>query len=154
MMSRGGILAVVRPVSRGRKAKKRNKPAKRIAPVSPVAGTEPCDCPVCADPPVELSQLVDGILVGVRDDAPPEDLITVERGAALTVAMCEMAGEEYEDALVAGFVPEFESRAETGALVMLLGLGSVCGDRVERRRRTRSAGWPEPASNRRAGRSS
>jgi hypothetical protein len=77
-----------------------------------------------------LSQLVDGILVDVADDAGPDDPITVEFGAALFVAMCEMAGEEYEDALVAGFVPEFESRADTGALVMLLGLGSICGGRV------------------------
>lgn len=70
------------------------------------------------------------MLADVTGDAVPADPLTVEFGAGLFVAMCELAGEEYEDALVHGFVPEFESRADSGALVMLRGLGSVCGGRA------------------------
>jgi hypothetical protein len=125
-----GILAAMSPVSRGRKSKKRNKSGGRLAPVSLVTDTEPCDCPTCAGPPVELSELVDGILVDVADDTLPADPIAAEFGASLFVAMCEMAGEEYEDALADGFVPEFESRADSSALIMLLALGSVCGGRA------------------------
>lgn len=116
------------PVSRGRKSKKRNRPGG--PPVSLVTDTEPCDCPACAGMPVELSELVDGILADVPDDDPLADPITAEFGAALVVAMCEMAGEEYDDALADGFVPEFESRAGTRALIMLLAFGSVCGGRA------------------------
>ncbi|WP_291415265.1 plasmid pRiA4b ORF-3 family protein [Actinophytocola sp.] len=117
-------------MSRGRKPKKRNKSVGRPAPVRLVTDTEPCDCPACAGPPVELSELVDGILVDVADDALPADPIAAEFGAALFVAMCELAGEEYEDALADGFVPEFESRADPAALIMLLALGSVCDGRA------------------------
>jgi hypothetical protein len=129
-MPRGGIIAAMSPVSRGRKPKKRNKSMGRSAPVSLVADTEPCDCPACAGPPVELSELVDGMLADVVDGGLPTDPIAAEFGAALFVAMCELAGEEYENALVDGFVPEFESRTDTGALIMLLALGSVCGGRA------------------------
>ncbi|HYQ62661.1 plasmid pRiA4b ORF-3 family protein [Actinophytocola sp.] len=118
------------PESRGRKPKKRDKSAVRSAPLSLVADTEPCDCPACAGPPVELSELVDGILAAVADGAFPTDPMAAEFGAALFVAMCELAGEDYEDALVHGFVPEFESRADSAALIMLLALGSVCGGRA------------------------
>jgi pRiA4b ORF-3-like protein len=130
LMSRDGILGAVSPESRGRKPEKRDKSVARPAPVSLVADTEPCDCPACAGPPVELSELVDGILADVADDALSTDPIAAEFGAALFVAMCELAGEDYEDALVDGFVPEFESRADSGALIMLLALGSVCGGRA------------------------
>ncbi|MFL6126241.1 plasmid pRiA4b ORF-3 family protein [Actinophytocola sp.] len=99
-------------------------------PVSPVVDTDPCGCPACAGPPVELSELVDGILADVADEALPAEPMVAEFGAALFVAMCEMAGEAYEDALVDGFVPEFESRADAAALIMLLALGSVCGGRA------------------------
>jgi len=128
-MPRGGIIAAMSPVSRGRKPKKRTKSVGRPAPVSLVADAEPCDCPACAGPPVELPELVDGMLAHMADGALPADPIMAEFGAALFVAMCELAGEEYEDALVDGFVPEFEARADPGALIMLLALGSVCGGR-------------------------
>jgi len=118
------------PVSRERKPKKRTKSVGRPALVSLVADEEPCDCPACAGPPVELPELVDGMLADMADNALPADPIMAEFGAALFVAMCELAGEEYEDALVGGFVPEFESRADAGALIMLLALGSVCGGRA------------------------
>jgi hypothetical protein len=116
-------------VSRGRKPKKRKKSVGRPAPVSLVADPEPCDCPACTGPPIELSELVDGILADVTNDALPADPMAAEFGAALFVAMCELAGEDFEDALVNGFVPEFESRADTAALIMLLALGSVCDGR-------------------------
>ena len=118
------------PVSRGRKSKKRNKSGERLTPLSLVPDSEPCDCPACAGPPAELSELVDGILADIADDARPADPIAAEFAAALFVAMCEMAGAEYEDALADGFVPEFESRKDSRALIMLLSLGSVCGGRA------------------------
>jgi hypothetical protein len=129
-MPYGGILAAVSPASRGPKSKKRTKSARRPTPVSLVADTEPCDCPACAGLPVELSELVDGMLADIAGDGPPADPITIEFGAALFAAMCELAGENYEDALAHGFVPELESRAVTAALVVLLALGSVCDGRA------------------------
>jgi hypothetical protein len=44
-----------------------------------------------------------------RADPLSTDPVVAEFGAASFVAMCELAVEEYEDALVNGFVPEFES---------------------------------------------
>jgi hypothetical protein len=125
-----GIIAGMSPVSRERKLKKRNNSVAPPVPCSLVADPEPCDCPACTGSPVELSELVDGILADVTNDALAADPIAAEFGASLFVAMCEMAGEPYEDALVEGFVPELESRANSGALIMLLALGSVCGGRV------------------------
>ncbi|MGB3440020.1 MAG: plasmid pRiA4b ORF-3 family protein [Actinophytocola sp.] len=95
-----------------------------------MADTEPCDCPVCAGPPVELSELVDGILADVADDALPADPIAAEFCAALLVAICDMAGGGYEEALADGFVPELEARKDSRALIMLLALGSICGGRA------------------------
>lgn len=83
-----------------------------------------------AGPPVEVSEIVDQILADVGDETLPGDPVAAEFGAASFVAMCELAGEDYEDALADGFVPELESRAEGAALVMLLALGSVCDGRA------------------------
>lgn len=92
--------------------------------------TRPCECPDCAGPPVELSELVDMMLPDVGDDVLPADPLMAEFAASLFIGMCETSGEDYEDALVDGFVPEFESRADTSALVMLLALGSICDGRA------------------------
>jgi hypothetical protein len=110
---------------RGRKPKKRNKSVGRASPIA----TQPCNCSACAGLAPDVSGLVDGVLADFR---VPDDPLVAEFGAALVVAMCELAGEKYEDALVDGFVPEFESRANSGALVMLLALGSTCAGRAAR----------------------
>jgi hypothetical protein len=115
------------PVSRSRKPKKGKKPARRSAPVSPV---EPCDCPACSDENVDLSVVVDGILADASDLVVVADPLEAEFGAAMFVAMGELAGDGFEDAMVDGFVPEFESRADTPALIMLSAFGSVCDGRV------------------------
>ena len=41
-----------------------------------------------------------------------------------------VAGESFEEALVGGFIPEFEARASPEALAMLLAIGSVAEDRA------------------------
>jgi hypothetical protein len=76
------------------------------------------------------------MLTGVTEDALPTDPLTAEFAAAVLIAMCELTSEGYEDALAYGLVPEFESRADLGALIMLLALGSVCDGTVGEAART------------------
>lgn len=118
-----GKLCPMSPTSRSRKPKKRNKSAGRPGPVAPVG---PCDCPACAGQDIDPSEMIDAMLADVRAVAEDLDPLGAEYLAAMFVAMCELTGEDYEDALAEGFVPEFEARADTAALIMLRALGSIC----------------------------
>lgn len=102
----------------------------QLVSVSAVGEQDGCDCPACSGPPASLSELVDEVLEDVPDDVEPVDPLSVEFGAAMFVATCALSGEGYEDALADVFVPEFESRASSAALLLLLALGSVCDGRA------------------------
>ncbi|HEV8555209.1 MAG TPA: hypothetical protein VGR06_02275, partial [Actinophytocola sp.] len=115
------------PVSRRRKTKKSNKIARQRVLTGPFADTEPCDCPACSGEGVDVPELVDQMLGGFGE-AEPTDPMETELAAAALVAMFEVAGGE--DALIGGLIPEFEAKATTPALTLLLAIASVAGDRV------------------------
>ncbi|HEV2779593.1 MAG TPA: plasmid pRiA4b ORF-3 family protein [Actinophytocola sp.] len=137
------------PVSRGRKPKKRKKTAKRPAPVGPLATLESCDCPVCTGQEFDLSTLIDDLLADAAGLAERADPMAAELLAAGLVALCELSGEPFDDALADGIVPHIEDTATTDALILLLALGSVADGRAGKAAgaaadRLAAAGVPRP----------
>ncbi|MGH4024851.1 MAG: plasmid pRiA4b ORF-3 family protein [Pseudonocardiaceae bacterium] len=118
------------PVSRGRKGRKGKKPARRPALPDVLGGPDECDCPACSGADFDPQRLIDELLAGAGDLIGSEDPLDVETAGAAFLAIGEVAGEAFEEALVGGFIPAFEAQAGREAVAMLLAIGSVAGDRV------------------------
>ena len=121
------------PVSRGRKGKNKNKTAKSAR--QPVAldlfsAHDTCDCPACSGEDFDPRRLIDEVLSGAADLVTSADPLEAEIAGSVFVSIGAMAGEEFDEALVGGFIPEFEARACPEAVAMLLAIGSVAPDRV------------------------
>ncbi|MGH3903482.1 MAG: plasmid pRiA4b ORF-3 family protein [Pseudonocardiaceae bacterium] len=110
------------PVSRGRKGRKKTKSTRRPAVVG--AQVE-CDCPACSGEDFDPQWLIDELLEGAGELIGSEDPLDAETAGAAFLSIGEVAGEAFEEALVGGFIPEFEARASTDAVAMLLAIGSV-----------------------------
>ena len=121
------------PVSRGRKGKNKNKTAKSAR--QPVAldlfsAPDTCDCPACSGEDFDPRRLIDEVLTGAADLVTSADPLEAEIAGSVFVSIGALAGEEFTEALVGEFIPEFEARACPETVAMLLAIGSVAPDRV------------------------
>src|SRR5690606_27968276 len=82
----------------------------------------------CTGEDIDPEQLIDDLMKDSEDLAEAADPLDAEVGAAALLAIGETAGEEFQQALLAGFIPRFEARASTGTTAMLLGIAAVAGD--------------------------
>lgn len=110
------------PVSRGRKGRKKTS-RSRSTPLS-VVGADDCDCPACTGDPTNPDDLVDELLAGIGELLDSDDPIEAELLAATFVAIGAVA-DGFEEALLEGFIPQFEARSSAEATAMLLALGGV-----------------------------
>ena len=115
------------PVSRGRKGRKSRKPTRQLAPPVALGAQDECGCPACSGADFDPQQLIDELVAGAGELIEAEDPLDAEIAGAAFVSIGEVLGEDFEEALVGGFIPEFEARATPEALVMLLAIGSVAG---------------------------
>ena len=118
------------PVSRGRKGRKSRKPTRQLAPPVALGAQDECGCPACSGADFDPQQLIDELVAGAGELIEAEDPLDAEIAGAAFVSIGEVLGEDFEEALVGGFIPEFEARATPEALVMLLAIGSVADSRV------------------------
>ena len=121
------------PVSRGRKGKNKTKTAKSAR--QPVAldrfsAPDTCDCPACSGEDFDPRRLIDEVLTGAADLLTSADPLEAEIAGSVFVSIGAMADDEFTEALVGEFIPEFEARACPEAVAMLLAIGSVAPDRV------------------------
>jgi len=117
------------PVSRGRKGKQNKKSARRPALPDVFDAAGVCDCPACSDADFDPQQLIDELVAGATDLVESEDPLEAEVVGAAFVSIGAFVGEEFEEALVSGFIPQLEARATPAALAMLLAVGSVAAGR-------------------------
>src|SRR6476620_6187647 len=105
------------PVSRGRKGKNKNKTTKSAR--QPVAldlfsAPDTCDCPACSGADLDPRRLIDEVLGGAADLVTSADPLDAELAGSVFVSIGamagEQAGEEFNEALVGEFIPEFEAR--------------------------------------------
>ena len=118
------------PVSRGRKGKRSKKSARRPALPYVLSAPGECECPLCSGADFDLRRLIDGLIAAAADLTESEDPLDAEIVGAALMSIGARAGEGFEEALVGGFIPEFEARASSEALAMLLAIGSVAEDRA------------------------
>jgi hypothetical protein len=128
--SRSGRLVWMSPVSRSRKAKRKKKSTQRPTRLDVVSGSDGCDCPSCSGADFDEQELIDGVVAGAADLVRSDDPLDAEILGAAFMTVGANAGEAFERALIEGFVPQFEGRASTGALAMLLAIGSVAPDQA------------------------
>ncbi|MGH3916912.1 MAG: plasmid pRiA4b ORF-3 family protein [Pseudonocardiaceae bacterium] len=131
------------PVSRGRKGRKNTKSLRRIAP------REECDCPECSAEDFDPQRLIDDLITSAGDLIDSQDPLDAELVGAAFVSIGAGVGETFDEALVNGFIPQFEARASTEAIAMLLAVGSVTQGRVRQAAsaaadRLVAAGVPQP----------
>jgi len=117
------------PASRGRKGKQNKKSIPRTAR-DVLGGPDECDCPACSGADFDPQQLIDELVAGAADLLESEDPLDAEVMGAAFVSVGALAGEEFDEALVDGFIPQFEARASSQALAMLLAIASVAPGRA------------------------
>ncbi|HET8661967.1 MAG TPA: plasmid pRiA4b ORF-3 family protein [Micromonosporaceae bacterium] len=114
------------------RSRKNSKATKRSTPqvVQPEVLDEPgpCDCPACSS--FDPEQLVNDLVADAADLLGSEDPLHAELLGATLLAVGELAGDGFEDALVSGFIPAFEAQSTTAGLAMLLAVGSVSHGRA------------------------
>ncbi|MGQ0779378.1 MAG: plasmid pRiA4b ORF-3 family protein [Pseudonocardiales bacterium] len=137
------------PTSRGRKGRKKTKSTRRPARPDAVGARDTCDCPVCSGEEFDPQQLIDDLLAGAEELIGAEDPLDTEIAGAAFVSIGNVAGDMFEEALVNGFIPQFEDQAGGAALTMLLAIGSVtegraCQAAAETANRLVEAGIPLP----------
>ncbi|MDQ3150301.1 MAG: plasmid pRiA4b ORF-3 family protein, partial [Actinomycetota bacterium] len=118
------------PVSRGRKGRKSRKPTRRPAPPVAFGAQDECGRPACSGADFDPQQLIDELVAGAGELIEAEDPLDAEIAGAAFVSIGEVLDEDFEEALVGGFIPEFEARVSPEALAMLLAIGSVADSRV------------------------
>jgi len=118
------------PASRGRKGKQNKKSTRRSVLPEVLSTADECDCPACSGADFDPQQLIDELIAGAADLVESEDPLDAEVVGAAFVSIGALAGEEFEEALIGGFIPQFEARASSQALAMLLAIGSVAAGRA------------------------
>jgi hypothetical protein len=113
------------PVSRGRKGKKNTKSTRRPVLPDVFGAPDKCECPTCSGADFDPRRLIDELTASAAELVMSEDPLDAEIAGAAFVSIGEIAGEDFQELLVGGFIPEFEARATTEALAMLLAIGSV-----------------------------
>lgn len=84
-----------------------------------------CDCPACSGEQSDPQELIDNLVDVAAGLVDVPDPLEAELAGAALLAIGRLAGERFEQALLAGFIPQFEARADAGAVVMLLAIGAV-----------------------------
>ncbi len=120
------------PVSRGRKGKQNKRPNRRTSALSLVGAPDQCDCPACTGNDLDSRQLIDDMVAGAADVLESQDPLDAEVLGAIFVSIGAMVGDGFDEALIDGFIPEFEERADREALAMLLAIGSVASDEARK----------------------
>ena len=116
------------PVSRGRRGKRKNKPARRTALPFAVSATDPCDCPSCSGEGFDPQRMIDEVISAAAN--LDEDPLEAELVGATWMSIGERGGEGFEEALIGGIIPELEARVSSAAMAMLLAIGSVAEGRA------------------------
>src|SRR5664279_6647690 len=122
----GGQARRMSPVSRGRKGRRKNKSARRPAPPFALRAPDECDCPSCSGADIDPQRVIDEVISAAADLS--EDPLDAELVGATWLSIGARAGAGFEEALIGGFIPEFEARASSEALALLLAIGSVAED--------------------------
>lgn len=117
-------------MSRGRQGKKNKKSTRRPALPDLFGTQDECDCPSCSGEDFDPQRLIDELTADAGDLVGFEDPLDAEIAGAAFVSIGEMAGEVFQDALVGGFIPQFEARGSAEALAMVLAIGSVAQGRA------------------------
>jgi hypothetical protein len=103
-----------------------NRKTRRRTDLTVVRGApEQCDCPACSGEDVDPAQLLGELLDGVAALADCEDPLDAELAGAAFVAMVTITGDELVPAFVQGLIPQVEAEPSSGALALLLAIGSV-----------------------------
>jgi hypothetical protein len=118
------------PASGGRKGKQNKKSTRRDALPGVLGGPDGCDCLACSGADVDPQQLIGDLIAGATDLVESEDPLDAEVVGAAFVSIGALAGEQFEEALIGGLIPQFEARASSQALTMLLAIGSVATGRA------------------------
>ncbi len=118
------------PVSRGRKGKQNKKSVRRSTLPDVFGAPDECDCPACSGADFDPQRLIDELIAGAADLVGSSDPLDAEVVGATFLSIGAVAGEAFEEALVGGFIPEFEARASSQALAVLLATGSVAQGRA------------------------
>lgn len=116
------------PVSRGRKKKSTQRVVRPVVP----SAADACDCPACSGEGLDPQQLIDDLVAGAAELLESDDPLDAELVGAAFVALGELAGEGFDEALVGGFIPEIGARATPEAVAMLLAIGSVADDHARK----------------------
>ena len=106
--------------STGRRARRADRPV--LLDTAEFDGSGGCDCPACSGVGFDLGRMIDELTAELSE---VEDPLDAELVGALFVWSGAGLGAAFEQALVNGFVPEFEARASAGTLAMLLSIAAV-----------------------------
>jgi hypothetical protein len=93
----------------------------------PAAAEEPCDCPACSDAEFETRELVEAMTADAAELLHVDDPLEAELCGASFVAVGDLAGEGFREALADGIVPAVEALGSPEALAMLLAVDAIVG---------------------------
>ena len=137
------------PVSRGRRGKRKNKSNRRSASPFVVSAPRDCDCPSCSGADIDPQGVIDEFMAMAADLTDSDDPLDAELVGATVMSLALEDSERFEEALIVGFIPEFQARANSDALALLLAIGSVAAGRAGKEAATAAArlgeaGVPQP----------
>src|SRR5262249_57807600 len=113
---------------------KKSKSTRRSAPPDALEVVAGCECPSCSGVDFDPEEMIDELTANAAELVEDEDPLDIEMVGATFMSIGALAGdvfeEAFEESLVGGFIPGFEARATSGALAMLLAIGSVAEGRA------------------------
>ena len=132
------------PVSRGRKKAKSRSGQRILRPVAPLPAD--CDCPECSGEELDPRNFIADLTAGATELLPLDDPLEAEMFGAGFVAVGELVGVGFSEALSQGVVPELEQLATPESLATLLAIDAVTDGTgaVDAARRLAARGVPEP----------
>lgn len=122
-----GRVGFVSPVSRGRKAKSKNKRNSTRRPAAPALFAVPdeCGCPMCTGADLDLDQLLDALTATASELGEADDPLDAEIVGAMVLSSGPSAVEDVAPALVEGLIPALETLGDVGAAALLLSIAAV-----------------------------
>ena len=120
----------VSPSRRGKQNKQSKRSTRWSASPEVLGRPDECGCPSCSGGDFDPRQLIDELVAAAGDLAGSDDPLDAELMGAAFMSIGAGAGEAFEEALVGGFIPEFEARATTEAQALLLAVAAVAGSRA------------------------
>ncbi len=122
---RSGTISGMSPVSRGRKKPKSRQSGERVLRVVAPAEPEVCDCPDCTGEDISTEELADSLVAGGAGLLEADDPLEAELFGADFLAVGELAGEGFTEALAEALVPAIEQLGTPEAVAALLAFGAV-----------------------------